>query len=134
MSASTSVCLYVCKYVWLCQRLCVCMCVSMCECVNVCVCMCVSMYECVNVCVSVCVYVCVSVLTSVCVCIYLFIRLFQQFMLQQLQCIVNNVNMIKIHRCLAILGHIGFTLLPLKARQMHDCMIKNDQKTKKLKT
>ena len=47
---------------------------------------------------------------------YLFIYLFWQSMLQQSQCMVKNVNMIKIHGCLAMLEHIGFTLLLLKAR------------------
>ena len=65
---------------------------------------------------------------------FIFIYLFQQCMFEQWQCIVKNVNMIKIHGCLPMLGHIGVTLLPLKARQMRGCKTdKNDQKTKNLK-
>ena len=53
--------------------------------------------------------------------LFLFNYLFQQFMLRQWQCMVKNVNMIKIQWCLAMLGHIGFTLLTLKALQMRGC-------------
>ena len=41
--------------------------------------------------------------------------------------------MIKIHGCLAMLGHIGFTLLPLKYARCVAATDKNDQKTENLK-